>query len=201
MLSFPMVCSTQPFPPHPDPGTSQRAAQRPIISPATLLKSTLPTPTASIHSKSLTATRFPLESTLTKNPRGRGQLLLTTNPSGDLYPERPSRARDLSAIPTRKSVLTSVAKKDLSLLATTGGSDPVGKRVCPEQHVNQCSLQSLRRHLFTSSLPQSQRRLTHPNQVPLALSAPPPSTFQLSTVRAQLPSAGGSIADSLNQNP
>ena len=201
MLSFPMFRSTQPFPPHPDPGTPQRAAPRPIITLATLLESTLPTPPASVHSKSLAATRFPLESTLTKNPRGRGQLLLTTNPFRDLYPERPSPARDLSAIPTRKSVLTSVAKKDLSSHMTTEGSDPVGKRVCPEQHVNQCSLQSLRRHLLTSLLPQSQRRLTHPNQPPLALSALPPSTFQLSTVRTQLPSAGGSSADSLNHNP
>src|SRR5579859_1187081 len=78
MLSFPMFSSRHLFPSVASLVAPYRKASRPIISPASPLESTLPIPLASVHPKPLTATRFPLESTLTKKTGGSGQLLLTS---------------------------------------------------------------------------------------------------------------------------
>jgi hypothetical protein len=150
----------------------------PLFASAALLTpldTTLTNPPATVGSKQLPGTLNRVDATLTKNPEGRGHLLLSrfpmrksvltsvarkdlsslpmTEASGragkrvcpeehrdegsllgslkDLYPERPAGVRDLSAFPMRKSVLTSVARKDLSSHATPEASGPVGKRVCP----------------------------------------------------------------------
>jgi len=99
---------------------SHRKFPRPMISPATPLESTLPSPPASTHSKSLTATLFPLESTHTRK-EGRGYLLWLTRhptkrvcptehrdegslfaPTSDFFPERPLGARDVSSAATER---------------------------------------------------------------------------------------------------
>ena len=154
MLSFPMFWSPHTSPPAPTSAPHNYKFPRPTISPTTLLESTLPIPLTSIHSKPLTATRFPLESTLTKKPRGRGQLSLTRSP-------------------TRKSVLTSVARKDLSShatterpsgatnispRATTEGSEPAGRRVYPHDHRAVSLL-----HQSQITIHQSRCRLTKPD--------------------------------------
>ncbi len=82
-----MFSKLQTYPPAPRPTASHRKSLRPIISPATPVESTLPRPLASVHSKPLTATRFPLESTLTKKPGGRGRLSLTRHATKRVCPE------------------------------------------------------------------------------------------------------------------
>ena len=81
---------------------------------STPLDATLTYPPAPIASKRLSRTLNRVDATLTKNPRGRGQLLLTR-------------------FPTRKSVLTSAASVGLSSRPRTEGSGLAGKRVCPER--------------------------------------------------------------------
>ena len=68
--------------------------------------------------------------------------MLTRNPTKDFCPKRPSGAGDLSAVPLRKSVPTSVARKDLSLLAMERvrsrnlcGSGPLSPRAPRSTHL------------------------------------------------------------------
>jgi hypothetical protein len=65
---------TDPLAPHPT--ASHHKLPCPIISPVTPLESTFPTPPASVRSKPLTATRFPLESILTKKTQGEGSIIV-----------------------------------------------------------------------------------------------------------------------------
>jgi hypothetical protein len=87
MLPFFMSSSPHFTLPTPSPTASHHKVLRPIISPATPVESTLPRPLASVHSKPLAGTRFPLESTLTKKPGGRGQLLLTRHATKRVCPD------------------------------------------------------------------------------------------------------------------
>jgi hypothetical protein len=76
MLSFLMLSSRSASRPGATPTASQNKIQRPIISPASPVESTLPILPGSVHSKSLVVTRFPLESTLTRKPRGEGSIIV-----------------------------------------------------------------------------------------------------------------------------
>src|SRR5579859_5123941 len=106
MLFFLMYSSRHLSPSVTAPVAPYRKASRPIISPASPLESTLPIPLASVHPKPLTATRFPLESTLTKKPRGRGQLLLTSKTREARATERgrfpPTRRQKNSSLERRR---------------------------------------------------------------------------------------------------
>ena len=137
MLSYSMISPPLTAPTARNPSASHRNTLRPIISPANPLESTLPRPSASVQSKPLAASRFPLESTLTKKP-GVGLLLwLIRNPAKDFCPEehrdegplfnppwffcprRPSPARDLSSPATASPPQSSAP----------AASDPAGKSV------------------------------------------------------------------------
>ena len=69
----------------------------------------------------------PLESTLPQV-----FIPINLNSLGFSVYEKPGALLWLTRFPARKSVLTRVARKDPSPQATTGGSDPVGKRACRE---------------------------------------------------------------------
>ncbi len=103
MLSFPMSSSSHTSLPAPTLAPHNHKNLRPIISPATPLESTFPQVFIPISLKSLGISVY--------KKTGGGALLLLTR------------------FPTRKSVLTSVARKDPSPRATTGGSHLVGREL------------------------------------------------------------------------
>jgi hypothetical protein len=122
VLPFLMFSSPFASPSAPRSTASYQKIARPIISPATPLESTLPTPPASVHSKPLTVTRFPLESTLTKKPGGRGPVIVNQMTADRFAPansaKAPASIRRAASKPDRFAPPGSLA------LARPQGKDP-----------------------------------------------------------------------------
>jgi len=90
MLSLRMISKPHTYPPAPNPTASRHKILRAIISPATSVESTLPPPPASAHSRPLTASGFPLDSTLTKAPRGEGSIIVNQISDEEICPDERS---------------------------------------------------------------------------------------------------------------
>jgi len=119
MLPFLMFSSPRLFPSVASPVAPHRKTLRPIISSATSLESTLPMCLASVHSKTLAATRFPLESTLTKKTRGRGQLLLTSKTREARATESGRSPATIKSLPWPQATLNSAANSRRAIFLCT----------------------------------------------------------------------------------